>query len=75
MVNNWRKISNSSNYAKGTKILNLANIWRINKLVGHSVDLYDFSKKGSLSKQKRTLKRFKLKKDAIAWRIDYMRKH
>ena len=75
----WRKIGN--NYVKGKKVLNIQNKYKVNKLIGQELILYDFSKyvdipKGrALKTYKTKLKTYKTKPQAIAGRMKYMQEH
>lgn len=69
----WRKTYN--NYAKGSKIINISPKYKVNTTVGYNVYLYDFKIRGSLSQQRRILKTFKTKLEAVAYRKRYMNTH
>lgn len=70
----WRKARGSSNYVKGTKVLNIQTKYRVNTIVGYKVILYDFSTFVNIPRG-RTLKTLKTKREAVLFRKDYMRKH
>ena len=69
----WRKTGR--NWAKGSKILNIGNRYRINKIIGYTVNLYDFKMRGTLTQQRRVLRVFKTKPEARQFIGAYMRKH
>ena len=66
----WRKSGN--NYVSGTNVLNIRNKYSGNTLIGYDVDFYDFSKYVDNPKG-RTLKTLKTKKEAVKWRLKYMK--
>jgi hypothetical protein len=70
----WRKARQGSNYVKGTKVLQIRPKYKINTVIGYTVELYDFSKFVSIPKG-RVLKIFKNKSDAIKFRQEYMRRN
>jgi len=74
-LKDWRK-ANSNNYGKGrTIILNINPKYKVNKIVGYKITLYDFSKSHRISKVGRLLKVTKTRPQATKWVKAYMRTH
>lgn len=71
MVKNWRKARQGNNYVKGSFVLNIQTKYKVNKVVGYMVKLYDFSKFVSIP-QGKLLKTFKNKSNAVKFRKKYM---
>jgi hypothetical protein len=69
----WRKTG--KNWVKGSKVLNISNRYKVNKLIGYTVNLYDFKMRGTLTQQRRVLRVFKTKLEARQFVGAYMRKH
>lgn len=71
----WRKArgAGTTNYVKGTRVLSIQIKYKVNTIVGYQVKMYDFSKFVNVPKG-RVLKTFKTKREAIAFRLAYMKK-
>lgn len=72
----WRKArgAGSTNYVKGTRVLSIQIKYKVNTIAGYWVKMYDFSKFVDHPVGK-VIKTLKTKREAVAFRLAYMRKH